>query len=654
MIDQRTVEQIYDAVDIADVVQDFVTLKKRGANYLGLCPFHNEKTPSFTVSASKGIYKCFGCGEGGNAVNFIMKHENLTYYEALKFLAAKYNIEIVEKERTEEDIQQQNDRESMLVITSFAQRYFSNTLFHDEEGIAIGLSYLKERGFRMSIIEKFGLGYCPGKKDSFTNQALKEGYKKEYLVKAGLTIDKDGYVFDRFRGRVIFPVYSLSGKVIAFGGRTLQQDKKTAKYLNSPESEIYHKSNVLYGIYQARKAINMAGKCYLVEGYTDVISLHQNGVENVVASSGTSLTREQIRLIKRFTENVTIIYDGDEAGIKASLRGIDLILEENLNVKIVLLPVNEDPDSFARKHSNEEMNEYIAQNEKDFILFKTELLLKDTKNDPVKKASLIQGIVSSIAIIPDGIKRSVYIKECSGLLEVEENVLYTEINKKRKHRSDQNYKKVQRANNFQDSRKDENETGIISGETSMHERELIRLMINYGDKDLFEMTLENEKEPESIKMVKVAEFIIGELQKDEKALQFQDPLYKKILEEYSAFLERDEYPDQKYFTHHADNDINRIAVDLLSVPYPLSKIWEKNENYIETEEMKLAELVPESIIAFKNKKIMIELDRASRELKKAQEEGSLEKMLELQQKFMVLNDIKKTFAKDLGDRIILS
>lgn len=361
MIDQSTIDRIYETAQIVEVVGDFVSLKRRGTNYVGLCPFHNEKTPSFSVSPSRGIYKCFGCGRGGNAVNFIMEHEGLSYYEALRYLARKYNITIVEKEATPEDIALKNERESLLVVTAFAGRFFHETLVSTDEGRAVGLSYFRERGIRDDMIERFQLGYAPENRHAFTDAALEGGYKSEFLVKTGLTIERDGQFFDRFAGRVMFPIHSLSGQIIAFGGRTLFSDKSVAKYINSPESEIYHKSKTLYGIFQARKAIMQHDKCYLVEGYLDVISMHQAGIENVVASSGTSLTNDQIRLIKRFTNNITIVYDGDPAGITAALRGIDMVLEEGLNVRIVLLPEGDDPDSFCRAHHPSEVIDFFSK-----------------------------------------------------------------------------------------------------------------------------------------------------------------------------------------------------------------------------------------------------------------------------------------------------
>ncbi|MCD8185343.1 MAG: DNA primase [Rikenellaceae bacterium] len=433
MIDNTTVDRIFAAANIVEVVGDFVTLKKKGVNYQACCPFHNEKTPSFVVSPTKGLFKCFGCGKGGNAVTFIMEHEGISYPEALKWVAKKYGIEVQERELTPEDQKKNDDRESMMVVSSFAADYFKTVLHSDEEGRAVGLSYFQERGFTAATIEKFHLGYCPTKGDAFTKTALKEGYQERYLIDTGLSIQREnGTWYDRFTGRVIFPIHSVSGRIVAFGGRTLRTDKKTAKYVNSPESEIYHKSHILYGLYQAKKAISQEDCCILVEGYTDVISMHQSGVENMVASSGTSLTEGQIKLIARFSKNITVIYDGDAAGIKASLRGIDLILKEGLNVRVVLLPDGEDPDSFARSHSAAELKEYIAENEQDFISFKAKLLMRESSTDPLKRAALITDIVDSISVIPEAITRSVYIKECALLMQIDEQVLVQEVRRKRR------------------------------------------------------------------------------------------------------------------------------------------------------------------------------------------------------------------------------
>lgn len=435
MIDQHTVDRIIEAANIVEVVSDFVTLRRRGANYVGLCPFHDEKTPSFSVSPARGICKCFSCGKGGNSVHFVMEHEQITFYEALKYLARKYNIEIQEKQLTEEEKQRKTDRESMLIVNEYAQKFFTTNLLENAEGRSIGLTYFRERGFGEDIINKFGLGYSPEKRDALAQDAIKRGYKKEYLVKTGLCLEtQQGALYDRYKGRVIFPIHSLSGKVIAFGGRILRKDEKSAKYVNSPESEVYRKSDVLYGIYHAKQAIVKNDFCYLVEGYTDVLSMHQAGIENVVASSGTSLTPGQIRLIHRFTNNITVLYDGDAAGIKASLRGIDLILQEGMNIKVVLLPDGDDPDSFSKKQSAADFTEYIKAHETDFIRFKTNLLLQGAGNDPIKRATLIGDIVQSISIIPDTILRSVYVQDCSRLLNVDEQMLLREVNKIRRNK----------------------------------------------------------------------------------------------------------------------------------------------------------------------------------------------------------------------------
>lgn len=486
MIDRQTIDKILDSAEIVEVIQEFVPLKKRGVNYLGLCPFHNEKTPSFTVSPSKEIFKCFGCGKAGNAVNFIMEHERLNYPEALKYLARKYHIEIVEKELTSEDIEKQNERESLLVLNAYAARQFSENLFHSEEGISVGLSYFRERGFLQNTIKKFDVGYSLEKRDALSKKALEDGYKLDFLLKTGLSIQNERGVFDRFSGRVIFPIHSLSGQVLGFGGRILKTDVKAAKYVNSPESEIYQKSRIVYGIFQARKAITRDDKCYLVEGYTDVMSLHEAGIENVVASSGTSLTQEQVRLIKRFTPNITILYDGDAAGIKASLRGIDIVLEEGMNVKIVLLPDGEDPDSYSKKISNEGFLKYLKENETDFIRFKTQLLLEESKNDPVMKANLIRDIVRSIAVIPENITRTIYIKECSSSLQIPEGVLYNEVNKIRRQRSFQDRNRYPGPEDLPVPPQAITKPLKQESTTAFSEREIIRLLLKFGSTEASE------------------------------------------------------------------------------------------------------------------------------------------------------------------------
>ncbi len=638
MIDQVTIDKIFTAADITEVIGEFVNLKRSGQNYKGLSPFTNEKTPSFFVSPAKGIFKCFSSGKGGNVVSFLMEHEKLSYPEALRYLAKKYNIEIVEKELSPEEKQELNERESLLAVTSFAQKQFTEWLWEREEGRAIGLSYFNERGYREPVIRHFQLGYSPEQKDAFTKLAIDKGYKKDFLVKTGLTIERGDYVFDRFAGRVIFPIHGLSGQVIGFGGRILKSDEKAAKYLNSPESEIYHKSNVLYGLYFAKSTIIKHDKCFLVEGYTDVISMYQTGIENVVASSGTALTAEQIRLIKRFTKNITVLYDGDEAGIKASLRGIDLILEEGMNVKVLLLPEGEDPDSFSKKHSAKEFTDFITENENDFIRFKTRLLIKDAKNDPVQKATLISDIVRSISVIPDNITRSVYVRECSKLLEIDENILYNETFKIRRNKALQKAKSADYQENITQQKKTQ-QTPLPLEDKFLLEKDIIRILLMYGWDELKNSNGKN-----------VAQYIVHEIKADE--LEFQHPVYRKIFEEIDRMLSGNVLPKEKYFISHMDVDISRTAADLLASNYEISTIWKKNDVRFETEEMKLKEIVPELVIAFKHKKVIALIKETQKEIAEAQKNLDEEKILLLQQKFIILNELKKDFSKNLGNRII--
>ncbi len=642
MIDRSTIDRIFSTADIVEVIGDFVKLKKTGANYKGFSPFTNEKTPSFFVSPSKGIFKCFSSGVGGNAVSFLMEHEKYSYPEALKYLAKKYHIEIEEKELSQEEIQEKNDRESIMAVVSFAAGQFEEWLWNREEGKAIGLSYFKERGFRDDIIKEFQLGYSFEKRDALTTLATEKGYKIDYLVKSGITIDKGNYKFDRFSGRVIFPIHSLSGQVVGFGGRTLKKDDKTAKYLNSPESELYHKSFVLYGIKQAKNQIVKQDKCYLVEGYTDVISMYQAGVQNVVASSGTSLTKEQVRLIKRFTKNVTVIYDGDEAGIKASMRGIDIILEEGLNVKILLLPESEDPDSFAKKHVGEKLTEYIEENEADFIRFKTKLLLEDAENDPVKKARLITDIVRTVAVIPESIVRSVYIRECSKMLNIDESILRSETSKIRaKKIVDQ--EKLKYRTDYQPRKDLVPKQEIKISNEFPHEKDLMRVILQHGDKEL-RINLEAENPT-------VFKYVVEEVTNDD--LLFQHPVYKIMFEEMVQMHEQELEFDLQVFTRHENPDIIRSTAQLVTDIYELSSIWKKNDVLQASEDMLLSELVPELVMAFKNKKVIDLITENQEEIIKAQSNNDQSSLILLMQKSIILNELKMKFSQNLGDRIII-
>jgi len=663
VINKEDIDKIFEAARVEEVVGDYVTLKKRGANLIGLCPFHDEKTPSFYVSPAKSIYKCFGCGKGGNAINFMMDKELMTYPDALRHLAKKYNIEIVEAEQTPEQKENQNERESLFVVSSFAQKHFSENLYNTDEGKSVGLGYFKERGFREDIIQKFQLGYSINQKNTFSEIAIATGYKAEYLVKAGLTIEykneksdpnnpeinitETNYV-DRFWGRVMFPIHNQGGRVIAFGGRTLRTDKKIAKYINSPETDIYHKSNVLYGIYFAKSEIINQKNCFLVEGYTDVISMHQAGIENVVASSGTSLTVEQIKLIRRFTNNITILYDGDSAGIKASFRGIDLILEEGMNVKVLLFPDGEDPDSYSKRVSNEELKLFIKNNSKDFISFKTSLLMKDVENDPIKKASLIKEIVESIALIPEAIYRSVYVKECSRIMNMEESILLNELNKirsknfndKRNQTREQNFSPEPEPVAYIEEKKSELE---INAEHQ--ERDIIRILINYGNKHV-EIDAEDEEGNPIKAEVSVAELIISELSHDNLILE--NLLYNTVYSEFVNQIEKNNIPDFNYFLCLDNPAINSLTVDLVSTPYSLSR-WEDHSIYIIKEEEILKKSLLNAVYSLKSKKLEIMISDIQKRLKENLPEEEYMTLLQSHQQFI---ETKKTLNALLG-RIIV-
>lgn len=648
MIDHATIERIIDAAHISDVVSEFVTLKKRGVNQLGLCPFHNEKTPSFTVSPAKGIFKCFGCGKGGNSVNFIMELEQLSYPDALRWLAKKFHIEIEEKEESQEEKALKDERESMMIVSAFAQKYFSRFLLKENEGRTIGLSYLRERGIRDDIITKFELGYCPDGKDTFTQAATREGYKMDFLEKTGLTIKRDDWVRDRFGGRVIFPVHNVAGRVIAFGGRTLTNDKKVAKYLNSPESEIYHKGRTLYGIYQAKRQMTNQDKCYLVEGYTDVLSFHMAGIENVVASSGTSLTIDQIRLIRRFTPNITIIYDGDDAGIKASLRGIDMVLEEGINVKVLPLPRGEDPDTFARSMSASQLAEYIKTNETDFIKFKTQLLMGTVENDPVSKARLINEIVKSISVIPDNITRTIYIKECSRLMDVQEEVLYTEIRKiQNKQSEDQTRKDIQSLQVQAAKPVAPVAEKKASNPFETEERELLRILLKYFHQDVFEIEDEETKE---IHTYSVGVYVLSELQND--GLVSVNPIVQTMIGAMEQNVDNKDFDPVKYFTQYPDQNVSQYTSSLLAEKYIESKRWSKSGAFIESEQELLYVLVPKLIQEYKLKNVKVLLKKIENQINEANKNNDTEKFLEYMTQFQNLKRVMKELSEQLGFRTI--
>ncbi len=719
MIDQATIDRILDAAQIVDVVSEFVTLKKAGVNYKGLCPFHNEKTPSFVVSPSKGLCKCFSCGKGGNAVHFIMEHEQLNYYEALKWLANKYHIEVKERELSPEEKQVQNDRESMFVVNEFARDYFQNLLYNHVDGQSIGLAYFRQRGFRDDIIRKFQLGYSLNERDALAKEAKRKGYKEEFLEKTGLCYrrDNDGELRDRFWGRVMFPVHTLSGKVIAFGGRVLKTDGKVAKYVNSPESEIYHKSNELYGIYFAKQAIVKDDRCFLVEGYTDVISMHQVGIENVVASSGTSLTQGQIRLIHRFTNNITVLYDGDGAGIKASIRGIDMLLEEGMNIKVVLLPDGEDPDSFARKHNAADYKKYIDTHEVDFIRFKTGLLMEDVGNDPIKRAGLITDIVRSIAVIPENIVRSVYIRECSQLLQVEEKLLVQEVNKLMKRTKEEREAAAEKQRKREEQQRtveqmpvpndappmeilpdsagelppvgfppmeipsvNESEGAAISsfpngntllvengvplsspsdyanldsyqnrGKKVFNEKEtlLMQLVVRYGQCVMYVVEAEGGGE----RQVTVLEHVLNDLSAD--GLHLNEPLHHRMLEEVLPHVHEAGFNVSRYFFSHPDPQIARLAADLCSDRYQLSKYHARSQKIV-TDEERLYELVPHLLTDLKLAIVDEEVKQVLKALQDQEVMSDAARYMEIMKRYKDLSEVRRSIAKKAGDRVIFS
>ena len=695
MIDRATVDRILDAVKIEEVIGDFVSLRRRGTNYLGLCPFHQDKNPSMSVSATKGIFKCFACVKAGTAVSFIMEHEHLTYPEALRYLANKYHIEIVEKEESAEEIASRMRHESLVVVSEYAQKFYQDILWNNDYGKAIGLSYFRERKFTDETIRKFGLGYAHNRPLTLASDALKKGYKKEYLVGTGLCIEREnGDIVDRFYDRVMFPIHSLSGRVIAFGGRTLRTDKSVAKYVNSPETEIYNKSRSLYGLYFAKNAIIKQDKCILVEGYADVISMHQSGIENVVASSGTSLTVEQIRLIKRFTENVTIIYDGDEAGIKASLRGIDLVLEEGLHVKVVLLPPEDDPDSYAKAHTTEEILDYIAEHEKDFIAYKSDILARDMEGDPLRKSQLINDIIQSVAVIPDPILRSVYVETVSERFGQKVDVVLqriSEIREKKKHFDRMRQRNTYMPRNdggasvppaipedyvpqmpeylqdmpdefppelppaLQDDMQPKDRQkkyAITNVYLATQEKELLYYLIRYGS---YPLHFEEDMLYGAARREEICadEYIKASLFDDD--LIFDNELYREVYDAYFAYTatleagvscEDRQRKIVRYFTTHENQAISTLCLELICEDHPLTV--KEYTKAIVPEEQVLGIVVPKSVILYKSRITEQMCTALAGQIIAAQKSGDKELQRRLVEQLQTLNQVKNRFAKELN------
>ncbi len=647
-IPKETVEQILQAAHIEEVVGEFVTLKKRGSNMWGNCPFHNEKTPSFSVNPARNIFKCFGCGKAGDSAKFLMEHEHFTYPEALRYLAKKYNIKIEEKQQTAEEIMQQSIREKMFNINEFADKYFVDTLWNTEEGKSIGLEYFRERGYFDPIIQKFHLGYNPAKWDAFTEHAKKNGYSDELLEQIGLSIKGQNGLYDRYHGRVMFPIHSLTGRVIGFGGRILTNDKKSPKYQNSPESEIYDKKQTLYGIYFAKNAIAKQDECILVEGYFDVLRMHQIGIENVVASSGTSLTMEQIRLVKRYTKNITMLYDGDAAGIHAALRGTDMILSEGMNVRVVVLPPEHDPDTFGKEFSVEYVSNYLKENAKDFIRFKTELLLKDAENDPIKRGQVIRDIVETISVIPDSIFRITYVKECSRLLDMPEQTLTNELNKILRA-------KMKKTLGIEDNVVPETETTTVPKQEETveeqlpagyyQERELVKLLLMYGKEMIVDERIDEEGQ-RIYEQVSVAQFIIDDLKND--GFVFTNAVNKKIFDIFDHAIDEGPIPEGHYFTSNEDETIAQLAVDLLFSPYKLDK-WDKYSIFVKQEENNLRNTVLSSLYRYKDLIIEDRRKAVEEELKTTE---NLDDQLILLKRKKDLDDIRMQINKVLGTVIV--
>ena len=642
MIDRATIDKIMDATDIVDVVSEFVTLKKAGANYKGLCPFHNERTPSFSVSPARGICHCFSCGKGGNAVNFIMEHEQITYPEALRWLAKKYNIPIAERELTDEEKKEASERESLFIVNEWAMEYFKDVLHNDVDGLAIGMQYFRSRGFRDDIIQKFSLGFSLPQRDALSKAAIAKGYNSKFLIGSGLSIQRDnGDLIDKCTSRVMFPWINVSGKVCAFGGRLLDSRTKgvSQKYVNSPDSEIYHKDHELYGIYQAKKAISKEDCVYMVEGYTDVISMHQCGLENVVANSGTALSVHQIRLLHRFTSNIVLLYDGDAAGIHAAMRGTDMLLAEGMNIKTLLLPDNEDPDSFARKNTAEDFKRYIQEHQTDFIEFKTSLMLKGV-TDPIKRSEAISSIVRSVSVIPNQIIRATYLHDCSQRLGMSEATLISTMNKFIRHDQEEKEKEVRREQE-KNSGPEPIQPLTISQQTQKVEDLLIQMVIRHGDEVAFK-NIETE-DGQTISLT-VAQYIAGDLGSDE--LMFHNPIYNQILAEAESHSGEPDFKAESYFAHHPDIEISKLATKMIVNRYQISQSMKT----ITTEEM-LSEQVEHLIGDFRMDYLEGFLQDLMQQIRKA---GSdMELLKPLMTRYRDVKTIRDALAKKLGNNIIV-
>lgn len=632
MISRETIDDIKNRMDIVDVISDFITLKRSGQNYKALSPFNNEKTPSFYVVPSKGIFKDFSSGKGGDAITFVMEHEGMSYTEALRYLAKKYGVELKESVVAQEELEALSARDSLYIVMNFAKDHYKGLLNEHEEGTSIGLSYFHERGFNDRTIEKFELGYALNEWHNLEETAIAKGYSAEVLEKSGLVIHKeDGKHYDRFRGRVIFPVHNLAGKIIAFGARILTKEKDQPKYINSPETEIYHKSNVLYGMYQAKNAIRKEDFCFLVEGYTDVISMHQAGIENAVASSGTALTEEQIKLIRRFTENITVLFDGDAAGIKAALRGIDLVLKGGLNVRVLLLPDGDDPDSFSKKHSSTELKAYLQQNTKDFISFKIDLYAADASRDPIKKAEAIREIITSISVIPDPIKRSVYIQETSVLLKIQETVLLTELNKilvgERKKQQEKIKEEPVIAPDFSEEFQ-ENAKLDTSGMVQMQERETIRLLLNYAESEVEEQ--------------KLIHYLLHEM--DE--VVFTNPVFGEIFQTFKTLSNEGKAIDELYFLEHGSAEVKKTVADLMTSRYHTSPHWsEKYHIFFPHEKEVIGDVAYSNVLRFKFRAVQKLMEDNLQKIKLATSDADLDKFLTIHEQ---LKNAEREIAETLG------